>query len=167
MTEGTFRRFEITHPSEYPNGFTVELPNLLEVPDTPRQGYTTRIEFRYGTTGPWVAGVQVDSDSLPVNGEVLREVRVNELGKQNLFRITRRYGEPVVPEREEIEERVKAGPKSGQTLALVRELYQYAELTALPPAKFVQDTLNVSPATAGRWIRRSKDALDWGDDGDD
>lgn len=141
----------------------MDLPIRLRVDDDPRDGYTTCIVYDWTPTGPRVREVSVTSDTGPVNGEVLREIRVSELGRENLHRIVRRYGEPVIPPRAELDERAKAGVKSGQTLMLVRTLYQYAELTGLPPAKFVSELLVLPIATAGRWIRRSKDMLQWGD----
>lgn len=147
----------------FDGGFGMDLPIRLRVDDDPRDGYTTCITYDWTPTGPRARTVSVTSDAGPVNGEILREVRVAELGRENLHRIARRHGEPVVPPPEVIEERVTAGPKSGQTLMLVRTLYQYAELTSLPPAKFIAETLGISIATAGRWIRRSKDMLVWGD----
>lgn len=162
-----FEPVDTPHPTtrvEFDGGFGMDLPIRLRVDDDPRDGYTTCIIYDWSPTGPRVREVSVTSDIGPVNGEVLREVRVAELGRENLHRITRRHGEPVIPPRTEVDERAEAGVKSGQTLMLVRTLYQYAELTGLPPAKFISETLAISIATAGRWIRRSKDALQWGSD---
>lgn len=161
-----FEPVDTPHPTsnvEFDGGFGMRLPIRLRVDDDPRDGYTTCITYDWSPTGPRVRSISVTSDIHPVNGEVLREVRVAELGRENLHRITRRSGSPVVPDQPEIDARKDAGAKSGQTLMLVQTLYQYAELTGLPPAKFISERMDISIATAGRWIRRSKDMLQWGD----
>ncbi len=160
----TFEPARDAIPHDLGYGFSMPLPARLTADDEPRPGFTTYIEYGYSPSGPQVRAVAVTSDTHPVNGEVLREVRVAELGRENLHSIITRFGAPAIPSDDEIKERVAEGPKSGHTLALVQTVYRYAELSGAPAAKVVAETLGLSIATAGRWIRRSKDALHWGDE---
>lgn len=146
---------------EYPDGFTVRLPAKLIARDEPRLGFTTTIEYVYAPYGPRVRAVSVISNIGTVNGETLRQVRVQELGRINLHALVSRHGHPAIPPASEITKQVDAGVKSLGTLALVQTVYMYAELAGIPPAKHVQEVLGLTAATAGRWIRKSKESLNW------
>lgn len=169
MAKGEFQRSGSTVQHDLGWGFSMPLPILLEIPNEPRAGFTTRIDFVYSSTGPLVNGVQVSrqlegiryvTDS-PVTGELLREVAVAEICKENLPDVITRFSGPVIPPKDEIRKRVEEGASRGLTLALVQQLYLYAELTGQKPAKFVQETMGLAPATASRWIRKSKEKLQW------
>lgn len=47
-------------------------------------------------------------------------------------------------------------------LQAVRRIYEHAVANGKPPAQAVAEAMNASIATAGRWIRRSKDRFNWG-----
>lgn len=156
-----------TRPAELGDAFAARLPIDLVVVDHPREGYVTRIRYA------WRPGDRIGVESIyvglttgavpDVTGDLLRELRVAEHTRDNVPRLVTRYGKPAIPDKSVIAERVAAGPRSPHTLWLVQTLYRFAEITGLPPAKFIQDVMDLKPATAGRWIRRSKESLDWGD----
>lgn len=158
-------------PRDLGDAFSAVLPVDLQIDDHPRQGYKTVItyEWRPGDRiGVEAVAVTMTTPTVPdVTGDLLRELRIAEHSRDNIPGIVTRYGQNAIPSEERIAELVEAGPKSGHTLWLVQTVYRFAEIAGLPPAKFVQDTLGLKPATAGRWIRRSKEALNWGDRGDD
>lgn len=171
MSIGKFIERADQRIAELGNGFAATLPVDLVIPDHPRVGYQTVITYdqRPGfRIGAQAVTVRISDFQLPdVTGDLLRELRIAEHSRDNIPRIVRRFGKPAIPPAEEIKELVEAGPKSGNTLWLVETVYRFAEITGLPPAKFVQETLGLKPATAGRWIRRSKESLQWGDRGND
>ena len=170
MSIGEFRTRADTRTSEFGDAFSAEVPIDLHIPEHPRTGYETVItyEWRPGNRiGVEAVKVGMTSPHAPdVTGDLLRELRIAEHSRDNIPRIVRRYGKQAIPNPDEIAETVKRGVKSGHTMWLVQTVYRFAEIAGLPPAKYVQETLGLTPATAGRWIRRSKESLNWGDRGD-
>lgn len=155
----------------------MRLPARCVVEDSPTPGLDTAIEFDYNHSRHQVQVVTVAVRSSPggaaVSGTDLRAVRVADLTAQQLPALAFTHdGNPVQPDAATIEERVRQGPTSGQTLRLVADLYAYAHAVGLRPAKHVQDVLGLAPATTSRWIRRARDLrmlddLEAATDGDD
>lgn len=171
MSIGEFRTRADTRTSEFGDAFSAEVPIDLHIPDHPRSGYETVITYEWrpkNRIGVEAVKVGMTSPRVPdVTGDLLRELRVAEHSRDNIPRIVRRHGKQAIPSPDEIAKAIEGGVKSGYTMMLVQTVYRFAEITGLPPAKFVQETLGLSPSTAGRWIRRSKESLNWGDRGDD
>lgn len=168
---GEFRNRNDAGPRDFGDAFSAVLPVDLHIQDHPRPGYETVITYEWrpeNRIGVEAVSVGMKNPRVPdVTGDLLRELRIAEHSRDNIPRIVTRYGKQAIPDTKEIEKRVEAGPTSGHTMWLVQTIYRFAEITGLPPAKFVQETMNLKPATAGRWIRRSKETLNWGDRGDD
>lgn len=132
--------------------------------DTPRQGYTTTIEYESSPKGLHATRVTVESETNPITATVIREVKTMELMRKDMKDnpdakmdlTTARYlikGEFKFP---------KGINGHAVRLQAVREIYEHAAVTGEPPAKAVSEAMNVSIATAGRWIRKSKNELHWG-----
>lgn len=131
--------------------------------DTPRDGYTTRIDYEHTEHGPEARSVQVTSTEHPVTATVLRQVPVDRLMRQD--QAVKTYATSSAEESyQHIHEVVGAAAEAagGEDRArLVRDVYHDAFQSGTGPAKAVAASLGVSIATAGRRIRESKQLLGW------
>lgn len=171
----------MTAKAEYfPRGEPVELgrhlsiasPAELVIHDEPHRGWTTRMYvstdgrrlrvFAVSVEGPGI----VEGHPVEVTGTDLRAVRIADLVRTHIPQFVNVGAgstlEKSDEERVELRERGPNGPGS----SYAADLYNFARAIGLPPAKYVQDQLGLSPATTTRWIRRARE-LGKIDDGDD
>ncbi|WP_099299127.1 hypothetical protein [Corynebacterium dentalis] len=165
MTIGAFEYAANSQVIGFSSGFEARMPVRLVVPDQPQPGYKTFLEYDYLGGKIGVTSVSVLRDNLgteEVTSELLRGVRIAEHTRDNLERIVTRFGKQALPNDSEILTQASIGAKDPRTLALIETLYKFAELTHQRPAKFIQEKMQLPPATAGRWIKASKQKLNWG-----
>lgn len=127
--------------------------------DTPRDGYTTEIEWGLADGGPVATRIEVRSHDHPVTGAILREVPVMKMlrgiatdGPGNLASLSAAA--------RALEDLDSPGIEVARH-EVVKRIYEYAAAVGEPAAQTVAEALSVSIATAGRRIRDSKQALGW------
>lgn len=98
-------------------------------------------------------------DGPPVTGEVIRRVPVHTVLQFAMLTEVEMFRDGVssVLLPPELLRRVRADGPTDETLAVVAQLYIFAELAGDPPAKNVSAVLGIPISTANNWIRRSKD----------
>ncbi|HJF13065.1 hypothetical protein [Corynebacterium falsenii] len=131
--------------------------------NTPRPGYTTTITYRATIDGPQAQSVAVHSKEHQVTSQVIREVKVLDLMKTDLQArpAMKIQGDPESISDEAWGRLARMGG-APVILTAAQQIYQRAEREGRPPAQAVAKALDISPSTAGRWIRRSKNELGWG-----
>ena len=116
--------------------------------DQPRAGFTTTLLFNEAHLSE-VSVKATGSERL--SGDQLREVRVMELASRAL------QGKYQCPVSEETIQIIKQNPKrTPESIKAAGLLHEYATMIGMPASKFVQDTLGIPPATAGRWVAAYK-----------
>ena len=159
-------------PVEVGKQLLLRSPGTLVVRDEPHPGWTTRLAvatngkrltvYAVAVEGPGV----VDGNLIEVTGTDLRAVRVRDLVRTHLPQfVIAPEGSSLSISPELRDELRSAGPSNGRARRTAADLYNFASALGLPPAKYVQDQLGLSPATASRWIKRVRE-LGWLDDGD-
>jgi hypothetical protein len=108
-------------------------------------------------------------DGAPITGTTLRSIRLWDLVRQVIVDVGIQRGEaktlpngetqlalkPATLPRADAERLKHEGP-TDETLSWVAFFYNLAGILGLPPAKQVELTLDLAPATASRWVRRAR-----------
>ncbi|MHA2787898.1 hypothetical protein ACXZ66_01950 [Corynebacterium sp. S7] len=140
-----------------------------ELPDTPEQGFVTTIDYITTDDGPRARKITVEATGdKAVNSTVLRKVNPQTTMRQHLREntgINVETSDPVRLVQWLDKDHRKLGIPAGVDMALrleaIRQVYEQAAANGEPPAQAVANAMGASLATAGRWIRKSKNQLGW------
>lgn len=154
----------LEHPGQWlsigPSRLKIPAGGTLTASDYPGIGLETTLTL--GSTDLELRVYAVGVRATPprqVTPSDLREVRVRELMGETLpqhirtaeFEVTR------LNDVDFIQAVREGGPSSADTMTIVGDLFCIGRAIGVAPAKHVQHTLNLSPATTSRWIRRARE----------
>lgn len=142
--------------------------NTFTVSDYPRPGVSVAVSYSYDRGLPIATTVTVTSEREPVSTELLREVAVRTLLKENVPRMP----SSSIPDGIDVEsmrrQYAETSPKSPFTelteairAGVIQEVYKKAQKQNLPPVKAVMEVFELPRRTAGRRIRESRERLGW------
>lgn len=148
----------------------VQLPGRLTIEHSPTENRSVVLELALTSEGVRAVAVTVRSDDgTPVTGTDLRAVTVQNLLRDNIaafvdiFEGTDEHGRRVVtggamiPHPDDAELMRLRGPIP-EVLKKVALYYSLARAIGAAPAQRVQQSIGLTPATTGRWIRAARDA---------
>lgn len=159
-------------------GVVFELPGIVTATDVDLGEGRFNVRILLDQTKEGIRPVEVlvqsqDGDQrAPVTGTTLRAVKVWELARIGLQGVAAKgsdFTDYVSPPGERgdrgigadsgvpnLVELKREGP-TGESLKWAAYYYNLASILGLPPLKAVAEALDLSPATAGRWVRKARE----------